>query len=184
MKNSAKRLLTAFLFFMSFPLFAQQEIGRLTFEIKATNERVTGSDRFWYYVTIVSTLPDSITSAKANLDNIATYISDYEGGYTKRTPNGIELKATYRDSISLLNWWMHLTGLREDSNRYLVFQQTVFKGEPPVIYEVTYHIVTNHNLNARLLSDHYEIFDYEYTDPVYFRNKGYRRYFAEYAFYR
>jgi hypothetical protein len=183
MKKIMKFLLV---FLTSFPVFAQQEIGRLTLELKITDERIAGApDAYWYYADITSTLPSYLTSAADNLDSLATYTSQYSGAYMRRTPNGLECKAGYSTGrISLLKKWINLLGFNPvDSRGFLTFSENVFEGSAPLFYEVAFHIAENHNLYCKEITDRWDSFDYQWTSQDFYDLHGYNRYIITYAFY-
>ncbi|MDR2739690.1 MAG: hypothetical protein LBB68_07650, partial [Treponema sp.] len=167
-------------------MFSQQEIGRLTLELRATGDKISATqDSYWYYATITSTLPSHITSAADNLDSLATYTSKYAGAYNRRTSSGLELKAGYyAGKISLLKKWINLLGRNpRDSRGFLTFSEHEFEEEAPLFYEVAFHIAENHNLYCREITDHLDSFDYQWTNQDFYNLHGYNQYIITYAFY-
>jgi hypothetical protein len=152
--------------FIGFSAFSE-EIGRLTLEIRATEEEADNNGFYWYYVYFTNTLPENefLTKVLAGWSTIST------SGYFQRTANGFELKAKYKGNKDhLLNTWIdydYTGGSGRGIFRYL-------PGVLRKFYNWEYHLETAP----------YDWIDYKWHNRNFFENNGYYQYYEEWSFTR
>jgi hypothetical protein len=153
--------------FTGFSAFSQ-EIGRLTLDIRATEEPADNNGFYWYYVYFTNTLPENEFLTKL----VDAWSTMSTSGYFRRTVNGFELKAKYYkgNKSAILNTWIDYdyTGGKGRG----VFRN--LPGDLNKLYGWNYH----------LESDPYDWIDYRWNNGRYFENNGYYRYYEEWSFFR
>jgi hypothetical protein len=156
-----------FLFFLNVSLFSQEEIGRITLDIRATREEADYNN-YWYYITFTNTLPETYTKVQ---DIVNLWSTQHTSGFFRKTPDGFELKAKYeKDAKSgILNLWLDY----DMSGRmgYGIFRNLA------LILQQRYNFLMEEN------DDRYT-FDYEWSSLMYFTQYGYFGFKKIYIFYR
>jgi hypothetical protein len=122
----------------------------------------------WYYLTFTSTLPASYAKVQEIID---IWAAQHTSGSFVRTPAGFELKAKYhkdyRNGILIL--WLNFDGVERKG-------YGIFKNAAALI-------MAYYDLRVVVSDDRYS-FDYEWSNPGYFRQHDYYRYEKSYVFYK
>jgi hypothetical protein len=154
MGNLTRKLLLVFLMAVNASVFSQ-EAGKLTLEIRATEE-MQDPGNYWYYAYFTSTFPPEYTGVQ---DIIDIWEKQKVSGYFVRHPNSFELKATYRKDhrMAILVIWMDY--FQDGINGHGVFPNAC------------YWLARKYNLDVAP-SDDRDIFDYGWTNMGHLNNMG------------